>query len=43
MAIHFAHYNLVRAHITLKMTPAMAAGVTDHFWTLEDLLGWEAP
>jgi len=42
VALHFAHYNFVRAHITLKITPAMAAGVTDHFWTLEDLLAWEA-
>jgi hypothetical protein len=33
----------VRPHITLKITPAMAAGVTDHFWSLADLLAWEAP
>ncbi len=42
VALHFAHYNFVRAHITLRITPAMAAGVTDHFWTLADLLEWEA-
>jgi len=42
VALHFAHYNFVRPHITLKITPAMAAGVSDHFWTLEDLLTWEA-
>jgi IS1 family transposase len=43
VALHFAHYDFVRPHITLRITPAMAAGVTDHFWTLEDLLQWEAP
>jgi len=43
VALHFAHYNFVRPHISLRITPAMAAGVTGHFWTLEDLLAWEAP
>jgi IS1 family transposase len=43
VALHFAHYNFVRPHITLKITPAMAAGVTGHFWTLSDLLECEAP
>ena len=43
VALHFAYYNFVRAHITLKITPAMAAGITSHFWTLQDLLAWEAP
>ena len=43
VALHFAHYDFVRAHITLRITPAMAAGVTGHFWTLKDLLAWEAP
>jgi len=43
VALHFAHYNFVRAHITLKITPAMAAGITGRFWTLENLLAWEAP
>jgi len=43
VALHFAHYNFCRPHITLKITPAMAAGVTDRFWTLEDLLAWEVP
>ena len=43
IALHFAHCNFVRPHITLRITPAMAAGVTDHFWSLADLLAWEAP
>ncbi len=36
--LYFAHYNFVRIHGTLKMTPAMAAGVTDHLWTTDELL-----
>jgi hypothetical protein len=32
MAIYFMHYNFVRIHQTLKITPAMAAGVTDKLW-----------
>lgn len=36
--LYFAHYNFVRVHGTLGMTPAMAAGITDHLWTTEELL-----
>jgi IS1 family transposase len=36
VALHFAYYNFVRIHKSLRVTPAMAAGVTDHIWTLED-------
>ncbi len=38
VALHFAHYNLVRLHNTLRVTPAMAAGVTDRLWSLEELV-----
>jgi IS1 family transposase len=38
VALHFAYYNLVRTHKTLKMTPAMAAGVEKSFWTVGDLV-----
>jgi IS1 family transposase len=38
IALYIAHYNFVRVHGSLKMTPAMAAGVTDELWTLDDLL-----
>jgi IS1 family transposase len=38
IALHFAHYNFVRIHQTLRITPAMAAGITDHVWELEALL-----
>jgi len=36
--LYFAHYNFVRIHGTLRTTPAMAANVTDHLWTVEELL-----
>lgn len=35
---YFAHYNFVRVHGTLRVTPAMAAGVTDHVWDIEEML-----
>ena len=38
VALHFAYYNFVKIHQTLKITPAMAAGVTDRLWEIEDLL-----
>jgi IS1 family transposase len=38
VALHFAHYNLVRLHKTLRVTPAMAAKVTDRLWSLEELV-----
>ena len=45
VAIHFMHYNFVRIHQTTRVTPAMAAGVTDKLWGLEDMVGvleeWE--
>lgn len=38
VGLHFAHYNLLRVHSTLRVTPAMQAGITDHVWTWEELL-----
>jgi IS1 family transposase len=38
VALHFAHYNLVRLHKTLRVTPAMAGKVTDRLWSLEELV-----
>ena len=38
VALHFAHYNLVRLHKSLRVTPAMAAGVTNRVWSLEELV-----
>jgi len=38
MAIYFMHYNFVLIHQTLRVTPAMAAGVTDKLWEMNDLV-----
>lgn len=38
VALHFAYYNFVRIHKSLRMTPAMAGGVTDTVWTISDLI-----
>jgi hypothetical protein len=37
LALHFAHYNLCRVHGSLRITPAMAAGITDRVWEIQDL------
>jgi IS1 family transposase len=39
IAIHCFYYNFIRIHQTLRVTPAMQAGITDHLWSLEDLIG----
>lgn len=38
LALYFVHYNFVRIHKSLKMTPAMAAGVSDRLWSMEDIV-----
>jgi hypothetical protein len=38
VSLHFCYYNFVSIHQTLKIAPAMAAGVTDRLWEIEDLL-----
>lgn len=38
LALYFTYYNFVRIHKTLKMSPAMAAGVSDTLWSVEELL-----
>ena len=38
VALYFFHYNFCRVHKTLRVTPAMEAGLTDHIWTLEELI-----
>jgi IS1 family transposase len=38
IAIYFAYYNFCRVHQTLRVTPAMEAGLTDHIWTIGELL-----
>lgn len=43
VSLHFMYYNFVRPHQSLKnpypVTPAMAAGITDHVWTIEEIIG----
>ena len=38
VALYFMHYNFCRVHKTLRVTPAMEAGLTNHVWTFEDLI-----
>jgi len=38
IALHFMYYNFARVHQTLRMTPAMKAGVADHLWTVEEIV-----
>jgi len=46
VALHMMYYNFVRIHQTLKVTPAMAAGVTKRLWEVSDMVdvleAWEA-
>jgi hypothetical protein len=39
VALHFVHYNFARIHKTLRVTPAMQAGLADHVWSLEEVIG----
>jgi len=39
VALHFMHYNFVRVHKTLRVTPAMEAGLATHIWSLEEMIG----
>jgi hypothetical protein len=38
VALHFMHYNFCRIHQTLRVTPAMEAGIADHVWTIEEIV-----
>jgi IS1 family transposase len=39
VALHFMHYNFCRVHQTLRVTPAMEAGIADHVWSIEEIVG----
>lgn len=39
VALHFLYYNFGRIHKSLRVTPAMQAGIVDHAWTLEEIAG----
>lgn len=38
VGLYYMHYNFCRVHTTLRCTPAMEAGLTDHIWTIEEML-----
>jgi hypothetical protein len=38
VALHYMHYNFCRIHQTLRVTPAMEAGVADHVWSIEEII-----
>jgi hypothetical protein len=37
-ALHFVYYNFACAHQTLRVTPAMEAGIADHIWSIEEIV-----
>lgn len=39
IALHFMHYNFARVHQTIRVTPAMEAGVSKHVWSIEEIVG----
>ena len=39
VSLQYMHYNFARIHRTLRITPAMAAGLTDHVWSIEAIVG----
>ena len=38
VSLYVAHYNLCRVHETIRMTPAMALGISDHIWDIGELI-----
>ena len=39
VSLHFMHYNFARIHRSLRVTPAMEAGISDHVWEIEEIVG----
>jgi IS1 family transposase len=39
LALHFSYYNFCKVHNSLRVTPAMEAGISDHVWSVEELVG----
>jgi hypothetical protein len=37
IALHYMHYNFCRVHKSLRVTPAMEAGITDHVWSIGEI------
>ena len=42
-ALHFAYYNFCRIHKTLRVTPVMQQGITDHVWAIAKLISEANP
>jgi hypothetical protein len=38
VALHYMHYNFCRIHQTLRVTPALEAGISDHVWSLDAVI-----
>jgi hypothetical protein len=38
VALHYMWYNFARVHKTLRVTPAVEAGIADHVWTIEEIV-----
>ena len=38
VALYYIHYNFCRIHQTLRVTPAMEAGISDHVWSLDEVI-----
>ena len=38
LAIYFLYYNFCRVHQTLRVTPAMEVGLSDHVWSIEEMV-----
>jgi hypothetical protein len=38
VALYFMYYNFARVHQTLRVTPAMEAGIADHVWSVEEIV-----
>jgi IS1 family transposase len=43
VALHFTYYNFCKVHQTLRVTPAMEAGISDHVWDIDELIGLLTP
>src|SRR5205085_5241711 len=39
VALHYMHYNFARVHSTLRVTPAMEAGISNHVWSIQEIVG----
>jgi hypothetical protein len=39
VALYFMYYNFARVHQTLRVRPAMEAGISDHVWSMEEIVG----